>query len=489
MHVAFIGSYGLWDLHVATELELAEQHQLRGDTVSWVTCDAAFDSCDTNQGHDPVLCKMCRWKVTAAVKLLSKDVDLADMSAMLTDEDRAKIEALPKSFRSVEELKAFEFEGLDAGWGALSSAIWLARDSDLDVSTPLIPKLLRAGATGYLATKRLLSSGAIDRIYAFNGRMAPMRGILRAAAELSVPCFIHERGQDLKHYALFENAMPHDITYTVKRVIEDWETSELPEAERARIASDWFEGRPKGRMGSWISFVDGQHADGLPNGWTSNRHNIALFTTTEFEYASIGKEWKGHLFESPEAATFAIAEAISTRAQAAVEAGRPAEQIPHLTIRIHPNPDGAKSPKVQAMLAMGLPHVTVVAPTSEVSTYGLMREADVVVTAGSTAGVEATFWNKPSVLAGRGLYTGLGAAHEPKSIPELIEMLLDTELGVADRNAALMYAFHQATRGKPFEFFESDSLHSGTFKGQRIRPTMLQRRILRLRARMASRRK
>lgn len=489
MHVAFIGSYGLWDLHVATELDLAEQHQLEGDTVSWITCDAAFDSCEANESHDLDMCKACRWKVTAAIKLLSGDVDQANMTAMLTEEDRAKIDALPKSFHSVDELKAFEFEGLDAGWGALSSAIWLARDSNLDAGAPLVAKLIRAGVTGYLATKRLLASGAIDRVYAFNGRMAPMRGILRACTELNVPCFIHERGPDMKHYALFENAMPHEIAYTVQQANKDWETSGLPEPERERIAANWFEGRPKGQMGSWISFVEGQQADGLPDGWTSNRHNIALFTTTEFEYASIGKEWQGHLFESPEVGTFAMAETISSKAQADVNAGHPADQIPHLTIRIHPNPDGAKSPNVQAMLAMDLPHVTVLAPTSKVSTYGLMREADVVVTAGSTAGVEATFWNKPSVLAGRGLYTGLGAAHEPQSIPELIEMLLDTELGVADRNAALRYGFHQATRGTPFQYFKADSLHSGTFKGHRIRPTMLQRRILRLRARMASRRR
>ncbi len=489
MHVAIIGSYGLWDLHYATELELAEKHLLAGDEVSWILCDAAFDSCDTNEHHDLNMCKECRWKVLAGIKLLSGEVDRADMSAMLTDEDRARIDALPSRFDSVDDLKAFEFDGHDAGWGALSSAIWLARDANLDAANPLVGKLLRAGVTGYLATKRLLATGAIDRVYAFNGRMAPMRGILRASIELNVPCFIHERGQDLDHYALFENSMPHEIAKTVQWVLNDWESSELPEPERRRIATEWFEGRPKGKMGSWFSFVEGQTAEGLPPGWTSNRHNIALFTTTEFEFASIGKEWQGHLFETPETGTFAIAEAISSMAQAAVEAGAAVKSIPHLTIRIHPNPQGAKSPNVLAMLAMNLPHVTVVAPDSEVSTYGLMQEADVVVTAGSTAGAEATFWNKPSVLSGRGLYTGLGVAHEPQSIPELMEMLVDTGLPVADRDAALKYGFHQATRGTPYEFFRSESIHSGKFKGKALRATALQRRILRLRARMAIRRR
>jgi len=325
-------------------------------------------------------------------------------------------------------------------------------------------------------------------VYVFNGRMAPMRGILRACTELGVHCTVHERGQDIHHYALFENAMPHDIAWTVRSTNDGWENSDLPESERELIATEWFEGRPKGKMGSWISFVEGQNPEGLPEGWTSKRHNIALFTTTEFEYAAIGMEWDGHLFETPEAGTFGIAEMISTKAVAMVEAGAPAESIPHLTIRIHPNPDGAKSASVLATLALDLPHVTVLGPTSDVSTYGLVRAADVIVSSGSTVGVEATFWDRPSVLAGRGIYTGLGATHEPRSIPELIDMLVDPDLGVADRKAALRFGFHLATRGTPYRYFEPDSLHSGTFKGHRIRPTMLQRKILRLRSRIFARR-
>ena len=139
-------------------------------------------------------------------------------------------------------------------------------------------------------------------------------------------------------------------------------------------------------------------------------------------------------------------------------------------------------------LALDLPGVTVIPPESEVSTYELMRAADVVVSSGSTAGVEATFWGKPSVLAGRSLYSGLGACHEPESVEELLDMLEDPALGQADHEGALRYGFFQATRGEPFRYFESRDVFDGHFKGVQVTPSPLQKRILRLRSALAARR-
>lgn len=132
--------------------------------------------------------------------------------------------------------------------------------------------------------------------------------------------------------------------------------------------------------------------------------------------------------------------------------------------------------------------MTVIPPDSEVSTYDLMRSADVVVSSGSTAGVEATFWGKPSVLAGRGMDSGTGACDEPTIVDELLALLEDPELGAADRDGALRNGFYQATRGLPFRHFVPEDAFNGRFKGQRVKPSLLQDRILKLRTRLAERR-
>lgn len=477
MHVLFIGTYGLWSPHLETELELADGHLEAGDRVSWLLCDGAFEACEPNPERDPIRCRECTWYVEMGMSLLAGPVDAGRMEHWLTPEDRARLVALPERFGGYDELKAFHFEGLDAGWAALSSATWLARDARIDPGKEIVARLLRSSVTGYLAVRRFLDAHPdVERVYVFNGRMAPMRGALRGTRERGVECVIHERGPDLEHYGLFVNAMPHEIEPNLRAIDAAWRTSELPEEERRRIGAEWFEGRPQGKLGSWTNFLDGQSADALPEDWDPDAHNVVLFTTTEFEFAAIGKEWESPLFESPHAATLGIARALSARGKA------------HLTVRLHPNPDGARSSSVEETLALDLPGVTVVPPGSEVSTYDLMRAADVVVTSASTTGVEATFWGKPSVLAGRSLYWGTGACHEPTTREELYALLEDPELPVADRDAALRFGFFQATRGVRFRHFEPRDLFNGHFKGHQVAPTARQDRILRLRRTLARRR-
>lgn len=482
MHVAFVGTYGLWSPHLETELELAERHLEQGDRVTWALCDGAFEACETNPGHDEIRCRQCTWRIEMGLGLLSAPVELSRLDDWLTEEDRARADAVPTGLSTYEELRALEVDELDAGWGALSSAIWLARDAVIDPSSDLVARLTRAGVKGMLATRRLLDAHpTIERVYVFNGRLAPMRGVLRAvtaraAAGRTIDCLVHERGQDLQHYALFPNSMPHDIGVNVRRANESWDESDRSLEERRRVAVEWYENRARGKQGSWFSFVDDQQAGNLPAGWDPDARNVVLFTTTEYEFVAIGKEWESPLFPTPHAATMQIARALSARGKV------------HLTIRLHPNPEGRGSQSVAESLALDLPGVTVIPPESEVSTYELMRAADVVVSSGSTAGVEATFWGKPSVLAGRSLYSGLGACHEPESVEELLDMLEDPALGQADHEGALRYGFFQATRGEPFRYFESRDVFDGHFKGVQVTPSPLQKRILRLRSALAARR-
>jgi len=52
-------------------------------------------------------------------------------------------------------------------------------------------------------------------------------------------------------------------------------------------------------------------------------------------------------------------------------------------------------------------------------TYDLIRDADLVVTINSQAGLEAAALGKPLILAGRALYGGMGFSKEVRSVDEL----------------------------------------------------------------------
>ncbi|MEM9381823.1 MAG: hypothetical protein AAGB93_17845 [Planctomycetota bacterium] len=214
MHVAFFATYGLWTPHMGTELELAERHLRDGDEVTWVVCDGSLPACDSNPRHVHVDCLECRWKVASGLNALSGDVRRIRLRSLLRAEDRRRMESLPTRFESARDLEQLEFEGFDAGWAALSSTVWTHRDVDVDLNEGLALAYLRASVRAYLATLELFRRHDIDRIYAFNGRMAPLRGVLRAAEREGVPCHVHERGRDLQHYSISESSLVSQVRCT-----------------------------------------------------------------------------------------------------------------------------------------------------------------------------------------------------------------------------------------------------------------------------------
>ncbi|MEM9381269.1 MAG: hypothetical protein AAGB93_15055 [Planctomycetota bacterium] len=220
-------------------------------------------------------------------------------------------------------------------------------------------------------------------------------------------------------------------------------------------------------MGSWFSFLDDQQPDAVPEGWSEDVRNVVFYTSSEYEFAAIGEEWRSGLFEGPTDAAVRTAKALS------------AQEGVHTTIRVHPNPDSDASSSVQRLLDLDLPRVTVVPPRSEVSSYALMQAADVVVTAGSTAGIEASYWGKPSVLLGRAMYSGLGAVHEPATRDAALAQILDPDLATVPRDPALRYGFYLATLGTPFRYFEGEDVFHGKFRGAAVRPTRWQRKVIR----------
>lgn len=74
-----------------------------------------------------------------------------------------------------------------------------------------------------------------------------------------------------------------------------------------------------------------------------------------------------------------------------------------------------------------------------------MNAADKVISFGSTMGVEANYWGKPSILLSASEYYNLGVCYLPSSIEELCEMI-KADLQPLAKEGALKYAFYLLDR-------------------------------------------
>lgn len=176
--------------------------------------------------------------------------------------------------------------------------------------------------------------------------------------------------------------------------------------------------------------------------------------SSAFEYAAIGEEYDFPFYKDQN-------DGIARIVRTLEEIDAPV----HLNIRTHPHLKGVRNPDLNWVLDLRSPKVTVIPPASPVSSYALLRACEKTLTFGSTVGLEAVYWGKPSIMAGRSAYQDLGGTYNPCGHEELIEMLL-ADLPPKPKEAALKYGYHELTRGIEFKHYQPDSYLGGKYKGQ-----------------------
>jgi len=457
MKIAIISPYATVNPHFEMELELAQQHIDAGDQVEYFSCTDQLSNCDFNTSKDILRCTQCKLRREMGLDLLSAPIKNGALVELKGTAPKLRFQ-----FDSVEQLVAYRVDNFDIGYAALSSLVSVVRDPepDLVLHAALLKQFLESAWQTYRFTRSLLQSQSskqqFDRVYTLNGRFAAMRGVLRACEAESVDCFLHERGCDKDHYELFKNHLPHDIEEINKAIGRLWEVADP--ATRKLQGEAWYLDRVNRVETAWKSFVTGQERGSLPKGFDQDRKNVAIFCSSDDEFVAIGDAWQNKLYPNQVTAIEQIATSLyKTRPEI------------HVWVRVHPNLIGIENQRNRDMLGLSLPNVTIIAPENTIDTYALLKAADITASFGSSVGIEAVFWDRPSVLLGPCLYQYLAGPIRATSHQHTVE-LLTTELKPAEKMGALQYGFWFQTRGFTYQHYTAETLFEGKFKGNLVYP-------------------
>lgn len=451
MKVAIISPLATVAPHFETELEIAQRHIDAGDQVEMLACNGGLPCCDFNETHATSRCDSCIGRRQAGLKLLDRRVGLLPILTGM------RPEAIPPDIdSSIEALKSYRIEEFDIGYAVLSSLVSISRDPqpDLAAHRDLIHKLAQSALATYRRTQEYCRKHRPDRVYVFNGRFAATRAVLRACQSVGVDCWIHERGCDVRHYQIFKNRLPHDIDYMQQRMRQAWEDA-AGNAERDSTAASWFTDRVDRVERNWHSFVKNQSRGRLPKDWDPTARNITIFTSSEDEFVSIGQSWQNTLYANQVEAIQRIIADLAAR-----------DEGIHLYVRVHPNLRKVRNEYLRSMLALTGPRVRMIPPGDAVDSYALLRQSEKVVTFGSSVGIEAVYWGRPSILLGPCFYRGFPGVHQATTHAQAIEWMAADLPPATDKSGALMYGYWFQSHGEPFKYFEATGLFEGRFRGQ-----------------------
>jgi hypothetical protein len=439
--------------HLETSFDLAHRHLAAGDAVAYrflgfdLPKTAFMSPVPGSQWFGPWLPER------KAARLL------AHQRLSFSPRTRLPIRPLPFALpNTLDELRSIEYRGFDVGMAVASSLITKTGNSRMRPSDHRVAvrKTLQGAIAAYDFVHSTLEREKPDLVYIFNGRFAYERAVLRACQDLGVQYLIHERGSSPHHFYL-RPYIPQDRVRLQEDLLTAWNAVMDRDEARSR-ARRWFEERRQGQPRDWPSFTEKQVRSRLPN-IPMGKRLIAYFSSSDDEYEAIGNEYRWEGWTDQLHAFRALVDAVGGLGDA------------HLVLRVHPHLTTKHASERDRWLrvAGNSPWVTVIPPESEADTYALVDAASVVVSAGSTVGIEAVYWSRPSILLGPSEYDALGAVHRANDRTALHELLASATIPV-DPEAAMAYGYHRATYGEPFTQYDPSAFSHGTFMGVELRP-------------------
>lgn len=451
-----VSGFSQWRPHFETELEVVLQSLKKGRRVIVLECDGSPLFCEGNPRGEMGGCVLCKGRRNAGYKLIEGKIERYSFSEFLDTGD----DKIDDQNWNEENLKAWEFDGEKLGEGVFSSLISHYRRENPPFDKREVHGRVRSSKMFYIAVRNAAAKFKPAEILIFNGRFASCRASMfggrRGYPDADI--LIHEKGHSRESYSLLRNQRVHDLVPREQFVKEIWEQSSHTEQEKESIAAGFYEERKAGIVSNWRPLTDGQKKGAVPDDVNRGLRNVVVFLSTDDEYAAVGPEWKEGVFDSQLDGCRYLVSLL------------PEMKTTQLVIRMHPNQkrDPATVQKYHE-LAEAFPERFCVLPPEDVTdSYSLLNAAGVVVTFGSTLGIEAPYWGVPSILLRAALYRGLGSVYLPGSEEELKNLLIG-EIEPLPKRGAVVFGYFKKSFGIPFQYYEADDINAGRFLGTDVK--------------------
>lgn len=245
-------------------------------------------------------------------------------------------------------------------------------------------RILRQARPAYWALHNYLSTEKPDKVLIPNGRVAHQRMLLLASKDFGTPVEYYETGRVTPMSYYRGRYQVHDREGTQNFVQES--TAGLSDKECEKLANDWLA----------LRMASGSPTNPFSARWTSTsqaetkskkKQRAVFFSSSVDEFASYGKGWLRHEWESQFQAFAAILRKIDLSSTSCA-------------LRIHPNLLNKDRAYIQneirhvRELVREFPELAVYWHTDPMSSYTLLQSADMVFVGRSTIGLEGSCLGK-----------------------------------------------------------------------------------------------
>ncbi len=446
--ILFFSNQGLSPFHLAIELEIL--NTLREDEnheITVLSCNAKLEGCFYNPTKSPIACALCESRSQTLFK--KQGINSKTLENSINEH-----QGMPM-IENLEHLESLEYNGINVGRGVASSFISISRDFSVEDPRHFlkIQSLYSQAVTAYDMFAKALSNYKPNEVYLFNGRFAESHVLIQLCKKNNITYYTHEAAST-GNYLVFKNSLPHSIRYRKDLMKEIWEKEN--EKHREEVAVSFYTNKRKGTFQETYRHTQNQQLNTLPKKWDTSKTNVTIFNSSEDEMKVID-EWKHDYYKSQNQAIKKICSNFLDQ-----------EEI-HFTLRVHPNLGSVDNEQSREISMFNFKNLSIIKPFDKVDSYALIENSDLVISFGSTIGIEATYLQKPSIMFGRTFYEDENATYNPKSFEELFRLIKEKELNSKPRQNTYRYAYFMSKFGTRFRDLEFRNNNDVSYKDEKIK--------------------
>lgn len=313
-----------------------------------------------------------------------------------------------------------------------------------------VQKAARSYAFVYDQTLETIDNQGVTTVAVYNGRFLHDRAAAAAAEARGIPILSYDLGGLDTDFDLTIDET-HDWAALQERMLKMYDS--WNPAERDQLGSSWFLRRTEHKDPMNKLFVESQEI-GKSIDLPSDQFKVVYFSSSGDEIAELDLSWDSY-FGGQESALRVLTHECRQRNY-------------YLVVRSHPHKRFKPKEDVAEWMAAieSIQPDVHLDPHADVDSYTLMREADVIVTYGSTTGVEAAFAHKPVIVMGPCAYDRLGAATGVSTTAELSRALESPTPG--NWSGAVSYGLMMMRRGFNYNFVQRSAQETLMINGQII---------------------
>lgn len=447
MNILYFSNQGLSPLHLGIELQVIVNLKKEGHTIKTITCDSQVKGCFFNATKNILGCSICE----ARTDVFHRRIGITNRGSLKCASQPLQ---LPK-FDNLTDLLALQYENINIGRGIASSLISLKRDYHITSEKygSIITQLAQTAVTVLTSFKSHIAENNPDAVYLFNGRFAESHAIKELCINLGIDFFTVEVATKNK-YLIFKNALPHSISARENLMNELWHIADVK--QRVNVAHTFFKAKIDRIYENDTNYTVNQISEKLPYDYDPETHNVVFFNSSEDEMKVID-EWQHSYYTSQNEAILRICNEYKDNSSI------------QFYLRVHPNLGTVKNLQVEEIKKFHLKNLTVIDAFSTIDSYGMMNAADLVISFGSTIGIEATYAGKPSVLFGRTFYENTDSVYKPSSFQEVFELIENKYLEAKPKENTYKYAYFVSTYGQEHIDFQYVDKTNAEYKGLKIK--------------------